>query len=184
MIFSAPSGAGKTTIVKELLKKKLNLHFSISACSREPRKNEIHGKDYYFLSPEEFKAKIQANAFIEWEEVYENYYYGTLKSEVERLTKENKNVIFDVDVAGGLEIKKQYKNKSLAVFIMPPSVEELEKRLKSRNLDSPENIKKRIEKARYEITFAKNFDEIIINDNLNIAVVQIYNKVKTFLKHP
>ena len=182
VIFSAPSGAGKTTIVRHLLKKNLNLQFSVSACSREKRKGEINGKDYYFLSTEEFNNKIKKDEFVEWEEVYENHFYGTLKKEIERIWNEGKNVIFDVDVIGGLNIKKQFPGQSLAIFIQPPSVEELEKRLTNRSTDSEKNIRKRIEKAKYELGFAGEFDQIIINDNLEKAKKQAEETVRNFLK--
>lgn len=182
IIFSAPSGAGKTTIVRHLLQQNLGLEFSISAASREKRPKEVHGKDYYFMSAEEFKEKIKNNDFIEWEEVYENHFYGTLKSEVERIWKNGNSVIFDVDVIGGLNIKKQYKDKALAVFVMPPSIDELRNRLTLRSTESPENLKKRIEKAEAEIAFAERFDVVIINDVLDKALKDATDLVKNFLK--
>lgn len=182
IIFSAPSGSGKTTIVKELLKQdKFNLHFSVSATSRQPRHTEAHGKDYYFLSPEEFRAKVAHDEFLEWEEVYTDKYYGTLKSEVDRLLHEGKNVIFDVDVVGGLNIKKFYGDRALAVFVQPPSVEELEKRLVGRATDSAETIKTRIEKAAFELSFADKFDVVIVNDVLEDAIVQTARVLSDYL---
>lgn len=183
LIFSAPSGAGKTTIVQHLLEtKEFNLSFSISACSRQKRQNEVHGKDYYFLSVEEFKEKIKNNEFLEWEEVYKDSFYGSLKSEVKRLSAEGKTVVFDVDVKGGLNIKKHYKKNALAVFVMPPNIEELEKRLIARSTDNPAAIKTRIEKAKYELGFANQFDLIIINNELNNALLEAENIVRNFLK--
>ena len=183
IIFSAPSGAGKTTIVKELLKKKdLKLKFSISAASRKPREGELHAKDYYFLTAEEFKMKIKNNEFLEWEEVYKDHFYGTLLSEVERIEKEGNQVIFDVDVVGGLNIKKQFKEKALAVFVMPPSIKELENRLIKRNTDSSENIAKRVAKAKEELDYSKDFDIVIVNDNLGEAINKAHKDILGFLK--
>ena len=175
IIFSAPSGSGKSTIINHLLSQDLNLAFSISATSRSPRGTEENGKEYYFLSPEDFKNKIKNDEFLEYEEVYTDKFYGTLKSEVDRLTKEGKNVIFDVDVLGGLNIKKYYGNKAFAIFIQPPSVDELRNRLNSRATDSPEVIEKRIERAEFELSFAPKFDIIIINDELNKAKEETLN---------
>lgn len=181
LIFSAPSGAGKTTIVKYLIEQNFNLEFSISACSRPKRKGEVDKVDYYFLSVDEFKQNIKDNKFIEWEEVYKNHFYGTLKSEVERIWEKGNNAIFDVDVKGGLNIKKQYGNKALAVFVMPPSIEELKKRLISRSTDSIENINKRVEKAEYEISFAEKFDKVIVNDDLATTLIKAKQIVEEFL---
>ena len=182
IIFSAPSGAGKTTIVKELLKKEeLRLKFSISAASRKPREGEVHAKDYYFLSADEFKAKIQKNDFLEWEEVYKDHFYGTLRSEISRIESERNHVVFDVDVVGGLNIKKQFKGEALAVFVMPPSVEELENRLIKRATDSPENIAKRVAKAKEEIEYSKDFDIVVVNDNLEDAIKEAYDSINEFL---
>ena len=181
VIFSAPSGAGKTTIVKRLLEKNLNLEFSVSATSREARKNEIHGKDYYFLSQQEFQQKIDNNAFLEWEEVYLGTSYGTLKSEVERIRNHGKNVIFDVDVVGGLNIKKFYGDEALAIFVQPPSVEELEKRLRFRSTEIEEKIKVRLAKAKHELSYAEQFDVIIVNDELEKAVQEAEKIVENFL---
>jgi guanylate kinase len=182
IIISAPSGAGKTTILKHLLKQNLNLEFSVSVCSRKKRENETDGKDYYFITSDEFMTKIRNNELLEWEEVYKDNFYGTLKSEVDRLRNDGKNVIFDVDVQGGIKIKKMYGNDALAIFIMPPSVEELEKRLKSRLTEGIEEINKRVSKAKNEIEFACNFDKIIINDMLNLTLDEITGVVKEFLK--
>ena len=182
IIISAPSGAGKTTILKHLLSQDLNLVFSVSACSREKRKNEADGKDYYFISADEFRTKIINHEFLEWEEVYKDNFYGTLKSEVERIRKGGKNVIFDVDVKGGINIKKIYGSDALAIFIMPPSIEELNKRLRYRSTDSPENIDKRIDKAKHEIEYAGKFDSIIVNDNLELALHEVSEIVKKFLQ--
>ncbi|MGV8134320.1 MAG: guanylate kinase [Mangrovibacterium sp.] len=180
IIFSAPSGAGKTTIVKHLLKQNAALEFSISATSRAPRISETNGVDYYFLSEEEFKSKINNNEFLEWEEVYPGTYYGTLISEVERIRDKGKHVVFDVDVVGGTNIKKFYGEDALAVFIQPPSVEELKLRLIRRSTDSPEIIRKRVEKAAYEMTFSSNFDVILVNNDLQQALSEAEKIVKAF----
>lgn len=180
-IFSAPSGSGKTTIVRSLLEKDLGLEFSISATSRPKRENEIHEKDYYFLSIDDFKEKIVKDEFVEWEEVYENRFYGTLKTELERIWSKGKHVIFDVDVIGGINIKKKYPDKALSIFVMPPSIDELENRLKLRSTDSKEDIETRIEKASKELTFVKDFDITIVNDNLNKAILEAENSVRNFI---
>lgn len=182
IIFSAPSGSGKSTIINYLLEKELNLHFSISATSRDPRGSEQNGVEYYFLSPDEFRKRIAKGDFLEYEEVYENKYYGTLKSEVERILKENKNVIFDVDVVGGCNIKKYYGDKALSVFIQPPSIAELRKRLEGRATDSKEVIESRIAKAEFELGFADKFDVVIINDDLEKAQTEAFYIIKTFLE--
>ena len=181
IIFSAPSGAGKTTIVKSLLANKLPLSFSISACSRQKRENEINGKDYHFLSIENFKQKINEQAFIEWEEVYENNYYGTLKSEIERIWNEKKHVVFDVDVVGGLNLKKYFGNNALAIFIQPPSMDVLIERLRNRATESEASLNKRINKAKHEMTYSPSFDSIIINDQLEKTIEVAEKKVKDFL---
>ncbi|MDR2910716.1 MAG: guanylate kinase [Bacteroidales bacterium] len=181
IIFSAPSGAGKTTILKQILKKGLNLEFSVSATSRSARSNEIHGKDYYFLTFDEFQQKIKNDEFLEWEEVYEGIFYGTLKSEVERIRKKGRNVVFDVDVVGGMNIKKYYGNEAYAFFIMPPSIEELEKRLQNRSTETDDKIQIRIAKAKYELDFAKQFDVILINDNLEDACLEAEKLISCFL---
>ena len=181
IIFSAPSGAGKTTIVKSLLANKLPISFSISACSRQKRENEINGKDYHFLSIKDFKQKINEQAFIEWEEVYENNYYGTLKSEIERIWKDKKHVVFDVDVVGGLNLKKHFGNNALAIFIQPPSMDVLFKRLRNRATESEASLNKRIDKAKHEMTYSSSFDSIIINDQLKETINVAEKKVKDFL---
>ncbi len=181
IIFSAPSGAGKTTIVKSLLANKLPLSFSISACSRQKRENEINGKDYHFLSIEDFKQKINKQAFIEWEEVYENNYYGTLKSEIERIWNDKKHVVFDVDVVGGLNLKKHFGNNALAIFIQPPSMDVLIERLRNRATESEASLNKRINKAKHEMTYSPSFDSIIINDQLEETIEVAEKKVKDFL---
>ena len=181
IIFSAPSGAGKTTIVRHLLEQNLNLEFSISATSRGMRHNETDGKDYYFLTPEEFRSKIDNEEFLEWEEVYAGTYYGTLKSEVDRIRANGQNVIFDVDVVGGCNIKKFYGDDALAVFIQPPSIEELRKRLISRSTDSSEVIEKRVAKAEYELTFANQFDRIIVNEHLETAFAEAEKCIREFI---
>lgn len=170
IIFSAPSGAGKTTIVRRLLKKNLNLEFSISVASREQRPDERHGIDYYFITTNDFREKIRKGEFVEWEEVYPNHYYGTLKTEVEKIRNKGKNVIFDVDVIGGLNIKKAYGDDALAIFVMPPSIEELENRLIVRSSEDPAKIKLRISKAESELNYAPEFDKVIYNDDLDKAV--------------
>jgi guanylate kinase len=181
IIFSAPSGSGKTTIVHWLMQQIPGLAFSISATSRKKRPGETDGKDYYFLTVEEFKEKIRNNEFVEWEEVYENQFYGTLISEVERLRKEGKHVVFDVDVKGGMNIKRLYGNDALSVFIMPPSIEELERRLRHRNTDDEESIRKRVKKAKYELQFAKHFDVVIVNDDLEKAEQETLKVVSSFV---
>ncbi len=182
VIFSAPSGAGKTTIVKRLLKHALNLEFSISACTRGKRMKEIDGKDYYFLTVNNFKEKIRNNDFIEWEEVYPDHFYGTLKSEVYRIWEKGKHVIFDVDVVGGLNIKKQFGTQALSLFVEPPSIEELKKRLINRSEDSEENIQKRVAKAEQEMTYAEQFDIVIINKNIDVATNEAITVVSNFLE--
>jgi guanylate kinase len=181
IIFSAPSGAGKTTIVRHLLEQNLNLEFSISATSREKRHTETDGKDYYFLSPEEFRRKIENNEFLEWEEVYAGDFKGTLKSEIERIRNAGKHVIFDVDVVGGCSIKKIYGADALAVFVQPPSVEELRKRLVSRSTDAPDVIEKRVAKAEFELTFANQFDCIIVNEDLARAFEDAERCIREFI---
>ena len=183
IIFSAPSGAGKTTIVRHLLEKDLNLEFSISATSRGKRHTETNGEDYYFLSEEEFRMKIANNEFLEWEEVYNGTFYGTLKSEVERIWQNGNNVLFDVDVVGGCNIKKFYGDQALAVFVQPPSVEELRNRLVLRSTDALEVIEKRVAKAEYELTFAPQFDCVIVNDQLNKALEEAEKCIREFINH-
>lgn len=181
IIFSAPSGAGKSTIVNYLLSQNLNLRFSISATSRLPRGEEKHGVEYYFHTPEEFRQKIENNEFLEYEEVYKDKFYGTLKAEVQRIFDNGGNVIFDVDVVGGCNIKKYYGDKALSIFVEPPSISELRNRLISRGTDSPEIIDARVAKAEYEMTFASQFDVIIKNDNLEEAKAKALQVVKEFL---
>lgn len=181
LIFSAPSGAGKSTIVQHLLNSDLDLEFSISATSRSPRGTEEHGREYYFLSPNEFRTRIANNEFIEFEEVYQDCFYGTLKSEIDRISAAGKNIVFDVDVVGGVNIKKMYGNRALSIFIQPPSIEELEIRLKGRGTDTPEKIAQRLEKASYELTFANQFDVVLLNDDLDSAKQKAYEMVNQFL---
>ena len=182
IVFSAPSGSGKTTLVQYLLaQEELKLDFSISATSREPRGDERDGKDYYFLSLQEFKKKIKNDEFLEWEEVYRDNFYGTLKSEVDRIWKSGKNVIFDIDVVGGLDIKQIYPEQTLAVFVKPPSIEELKIRLKKRKTESPDKINMRIAKASIELATAPQFDHIIINNDLNTALKEAYSLVSNFV---
>lgn len=185
IIICAPSGAGKTTIIKEVLASRNDLMFSISATSRHKRTNEIDGKDYYFLSADDFKKKINSKEFIEWEEVYENVFYGTLKSEIDRISMLNKHIIFDVDVVGAVNIKKLYTDSSLLIFIMPPDIEVLKQRLLNRSTDEPSVIQERVEKASKEIEYYKQhiqwFDRTIINDKLDIAIDDINHTLNTFL---
>lgn len=181
IIFSAPSGSGKTTIVKHLLDKGYNFEFSISACNRNPRGKEEHGKDYYFLSTEDFKANIDKDHFVEWEEVYDDRYYGTLKSELERIWANGNHVIFDVDVKGGVSLKKLFGDKALSVFIMPPSVDHLRERLVGRSTDSAEDIEQRIAKAEDEMAYAPQFDQVILNDDLAEAKQKAEEVMDTFL---
>ena len=181
IILSAPSGSGKTTIAKELLQSDLKLEFSISATSRQKRGTEIDGKDYYFVSADEFRQKIANDEFLEWEEVYKNIFYGTLKSEIERIWQNGNNVVFDVDVVGGIHIKNIYKDDALLVFIMPPSIEVLEERLRHRGTETEESIKTRIARAEWEISFKEKFDKIIINDNLESAIKETIRVVQEFV---
>jgi len=183
IVFSAPSGSGKTTIVRHLLKQKeLNLEFSISATSREARGNEQHGKDYYYLSLEEFKNKIKADEFLEWEEVYRDNFYGTLKSEVERIWAKGKHVIFDIDVSGGLRIKRKYPEQAISIFVKPPDLNELVRRLKDRGEESAEKISMRVSKAPAELATAPLFDKIVVNANLEDALEHAYKLVSNFIK--
>lgn len=183
IIFSAPSGSGKTTLVRHLLSKpELKLAFSISATSRQKRPNEENGKDYYFLSPDEFRSRIAKGDFLEWEAVYVDQYYGTLKSEVERIHAEGKTVIFDVDVVGGLNIKKQFGSNALGIFVQPPSVKALEQRLQKRATESDESLAKRIAKAEHELTFADKFDVVVVNDDLETAKAEAYRLVADFVR--
>lgn len=183
IVFSAPSGSGKTTIVRHLLGlEDLNLEFSISAATREPRGEEVNGKDYYFMSIADFKQHIKNEDFVEWEEVYRDNFYGTLKSEVERIWAKGKNVIFDIDVAGGLRIKSKFPEETLAVFVKPPSVDELKRRLKERSTESEDKINMRIAKAHVELATAPQFDTIIKNYDLDVAKQEAHELVKNFVK--
>lgn len=182
IIVSAPSGAGKTTLVKHLLEKLNSIEFSVSCATRSPRETEVNGKDYYFLSTEEFKQKIENQEFAEWEEVYAGSFYGTLKSEIERIWTNGKSVIFDIDVDGGINLKNIYPENSLSIFIMPPSVDELEKRLRARNTESEDKLQMRVEKAEKELILAPKFDEIIVNDDLEKSKLEIVELISTFLK--
>ena len=181
LIFCAPSGSGKSTIVNYLLNKYPELEFSVSATSRAPRGTEKHGEAYYFLSTEEFQQKIKEDAFVEYEEVYEGCYYGTLKSEIERIEMKGNHVVFDVDVVGGCNLKRIFADNALAVFIAPPNVETLRKRLEGRATDSPEMIEQRVGKAEYELTFAPKFDRILVNDDLETALREADEIIKNFL---
>ena len=181
IVISAPSGAGKTSIVHCLLKKIPELSFSISACSREKRENEIEGKDYYFLGIEGFKNKIKEGAFLEWEEVYENQFYGTLESEVDRIFNSGKTVIFDVDVVGGLNIKKQFPKDCLAIFIMPPSVDILRERLRDRGSESDESLQIRLDNAKQEILRSNEFDMVILNDIFSVACEEAQELITNFI---
>ncbi|KEO75071.1 guanylate kinase [Anditalea andensis] len=182
IIFSAPSGSGKTTIVRHLISMNPKLGFSISACTRDKRgRAEQNGKDYYFLTPEEFKSKIDKNDFIEWEEVYEGNFYGTLKEEIQRIWDEGHHVIFDVDVKGGLNLKKYFGDKALAIFVKVPSMEALTERLKDRGTESEESLSRRLYKAKFEMTFADKFDVILVNDNMDKSFQEAESLVNDFL---
>ncbi len=181
IILSAPSGAGKTTILKYLLHQDLDLEFSVSACNRKKRNGEEHGKDYYFLSTNEFINKINQGEFVEWEEVYKGRYYGTLKSELDRIWSKGKHVVFEVDVRGGLNLKKNFKDKALSIFIKPPSIDELKKRLLERSSESLDEISTRIEKAREEMIVAYRFDIIIVNNQLEEAKNQAYQAIYNYI---
>lgn len=184
LIFSAPSGSGKSTIINWLMQEhpELNMHFSISCTSRAPRGQEQNGVEYFFLTPEEFREKIQRDEFVEYEEVYTDRYYGTLKSQVEKQLEAGENVVFDVDVHGAMNIKKAYGDSALSVFIQPPSVEELRSRLNGRGTDAPDVIEQRIARAEYELTFADKFDTVVVNDDLEIAKKEAYEKICAFVK--
>ncbi len=181
IIICAPSGSGKTTILQAILPQMSWLGFSVSATSRSPRPGEAHGKDYYFLSETEFRQKIELGEFLEWEEVYKGSFYGTLKSEVYRIWSMQKHVIFDVDVLGGVNIKNQFGDKALSVFIMPPSVDELAKRLSARGTETPQSLASRIQRAEYELSFAAQFDVRVINDQLEKAIEETATAIKSFL---
>ena len=184
LIFSAPSGSGKSTIIGWLMKEhpELNMSFSISCTSRAPRGTEQNGVEYFFITPEEFRERIARGEFLEYEEVYENRFYGTLKEQVELQRNQGQNVVFDVDVKGGVNIKKHYGDEALSIFIQPPSVEELRRRLEGRATDAPEVIEQRLSKAAYELTFAPQFDRVVINDDLQKACEEVYQLVIDFLK--
>lgn len=182
IIFSAPSGSGKSTIINYLLTQNLNLAFSISATSRPPRGSEQNGVEYFFLTPEEFRQRIAQGDFLEYEEVYQDRFYGTLKEQVEKQLAAGQNVVFDVDVVGGCNIKQFYGDRALSVFIQPPSVEELRKRLEGRGTDAPEVIESRIAKAEYELSFAPKFDKVIVNDDLETAKKEALEVLSRFLK--
>ena len=181
IIFSAPSGSGKSTIINYLLTQNLNLAFSVSATSRPPRGTEKHGVEYFFLTPEEFRCRIENNEFLEYEEVYKDRYYGTLKEQVEKQLEKGQNVVFDLDVVGGCNIKKYYGERALSIFVQPPSIEELRCRLTGRGTDEPEVIECRIAKAEYEMTFAPQFDRVIVNDDLEAAKAETLEVIKEFL---
>ena len=183
IVFSAPSGAGKTTIVKKLLELGLPLNFSVSATNRAARASEINGKDYFFLTTSEFREKIQNGEFIEWEEVYPGQYYGSLHSSVESLLKEGKHVVFDIDVKGGINIKKLYQDKALSIFILPPSIQELENRLKTRGTEDELSFQKRISKAEEEMSQATEFDVRIVNEDLEKAVREILSIIQKFISN-
>ncbi|MDR1380401.1 MAG: guanylate kinase [Tannerella sp.] len=182
IIFSAPSGSGKSSVIQHLLQQGLPLRFSVSATSRAPRGNERDGVDYYFLTPEEFRSHIEKDDFLEYEEVYRDTFYGTLKSEVERIAEAGQNVVFDVDVVGGCNIKNLYGDRALSVFIRPPSVGELRRRLEKRGTDAPEVIGRRLERAEYELQFAGRFDAVVINDNLEKARNEVFRIVRNFIE--
>lgn len=182
IIISAPSGCGKSTIIKSLMERgEIDMRFSVSATSRMPRQGETHGKEYYFLTEEEFRKAIAANEFVEYEEVYPGRFYGTLKSEIERTCKEGHNVILDIDVKGGINVKSLYGDRAISIFIMPPSIEELRSRLRGRATDSTEVIEERVGKAAYEISFAPQYDTVIVNDNLATAINETSEAIKSFL---
>lgn len=184
IIISAPSGSGKTTIVQYVLRQDLPIEFSVSATSRKPRPGEKHGSDYYFISKEQFQQKIKNNEFLEYEEVYKGIWYGTLKSEVDKITMQGKNVIFDVDVKGGLNIKKAYGKDALSIFISPPSLEALETRLINRSTETPEKIAVRVAKAKKELQYADKFDVVVVNDILEEAFQETKKIIGNFLKKP
>lgn len=182
IIVSAPSGAGKTTLIKYILTNLPELEFSVSATSRKMRGGEAHGRDYYFLSPEEFRAKLAAGEFVEWEEVYQDQFYGTLKSELERIWEKDHFVLFDVDVKGGINLKKIFGTQALSVFIMPPTVEELRRRLESRQTETPESIAKRVARAEFEIELSEHFDRVVVNEIVEVAQKELFEHISRFLR--
>jgi guanylate kinase len=181
LIFCAPSGSGKSTIVQHLMKLDLPLAFSISATSREPRKGEVHGREYYFITPDQFREKIRNNEFVEWEEVYPDQFYGTLRSELDRIWDKGKHALFDIDVAGGLNLKNAFGDRALSVFVKPPSLEVLEQRLRARGTDDEPSLLKRLGKAGFEMDFAPQFDHVIVNDSLEVALTRAEALVRSFL---
>jgi guanylate kinase len=181
IIISAPSGAGKTTIVKALLERIPELEFSVSACTRPMRPGEVNGKDYWFITADDFRNKIAGDELVEWQEVYPGSFYGTLKSEMKRIWDKQRAVIFEVDAIGGINLKKYFGEQALAVFIRPPSVKTLEERLRNRKTDDDASIGKRMAKAMFELSFAENFDEIVVNDDLEVAITSVVDLVKKFL---
>jgi guanylate kinase len=181
IVFSAPSGAGKTSVVNGLLKQRDDLLFSVSATSRAMRPGEINGKNYYFISPEEFRLKITNQEFVEWEEVYAGSYYGTLKSELERIWNQNCHVLFDVDVKGGVRLKELFADDTLAIFIAPPNLDVLEQRLRGRNTESDESLAKRLGKAKWEMDFSPKFDHVVVNDDLNLTIQRVNDLISSFL---
>ena len=183
IIFAAPSGSGKSTIINWLMKEhaELNMHFSISCTSRAPRGTEKNGVEYFFLSPEDFRQKISNDEFVEYEEVYKDRFYGTLKSQVDKQLEAGENVVFDVDVHGAMNIKKAYGTQAISIFIQPPSVEELRRRLEGRGTDAPEVIEQRIARAEYELSFAPKFDTVVVNDDLEEAKKATLEKIKKFI---
>ncbi len=182
IIFSAPSGSGKSTIINYLMQQNLNLHFSVSATSRPPRGQEQHGVEYFFLTPDEFRKHIENGDFLEYEEVYKDRYYGTLSSQVDSQLERGENVVCDVDVLGGINIKRHYGDRALSLFIQPPSIEELRRRLEGRATDAPEVINDRIARAEFELSHASQFDAVVINDNLDVALKEALDIVKDFLE--
>ncbi|MEY4110385.1 MAG: guanylate kinase [Bacteroidota bacterium] len=181
IIFSAPSGSGKTTLVHDILQTFPQIQFSVSACSRPRRENELHGKDYYFLSPEEFQERISNGAFVEWEEVYPGSFYGTLHSEIEKIWNAGRHVIFDVDVEGGLKLKQVFPDRSLSVYVQVPDIKTLENRLRARNTESEETLARRLEKASREMQYAHRFDKVVVNTDLQSAISQSRQMVADFL---
>ncbi len=182
IIFSAPSGSGKSTIINYLMQQNLNLHFSVSATSRPPRGQEQHGVEYFFLTPDEFRKHIENGDFLEYEEVYKDRYYGTLSTQVDSQLERGENVVCDVDVLGGINIKRHYGDRALSLFIQPPSIEELRSRLEGRATDAPEVINDRIARAEFELSHASQFDAVVINDNLEVALKEALDIVKDFLE--